>query len=145
MKEVCDLDREQANFAWCFDCVPEENSLLLGFAEVEVEVPALDLVLAEPNALLGEPVHGRFGPEFPIRFDLLDTMSLSASLARCDVRAPAGNRNGLRSRVKAGTQSLRGDTDARQITRAFVVPRRAADYIALAVERSVLADSLEKA
>jgi hypothetical protein len=74
MKEVCDLDREQANFAWCFDCVPEENSLLLGFAEVEVEVPALDLVLAEPNALLGEPVHGRFGPEFPIRFDLLDTM-----------------------------------------------------------------------
>jgi hypothetical protein len=61
MKEVCDLDREQANFAWCFDCVPEENSLLLGFAEVEVEVPALDLVLAEPNALLGEPVHGASG------------------------------------------------------------------------------------
>jgi mannose-6-phosphate isomerase class I len=74
MKEVCDLDREQANFAWCFDCVPEENSLLLGFGDVQVEVPALDLVLAEPNALLGEPVHGRFGPEFPIRFDLLDTM-----------------------------------------------------------------------
>ncbi len=75
MKEVCDLDREQANFAWCFDCVPEENSLLLGFGEVRVEVPALDLVLAEPSALLGEPVYGRFGPEFPIRFDLLDTMS----------------------------------------------------------------------
>ncbi len=74
MKEVCDLDREQANFAWCFDCVPEENSLFLRFDDVEVEVPALDLVLAEPNALLGEPVHGRFGPEFPIRFDLLDTM-----------------------------------------------------------------------
>jgi mannose-6-phosphate isomerase class I len=74
MKEVCDLDREQANFAWCFDCVPEENSLLLRFGEVQVEVPALDLVLAQPSALLGEPVHGRFGPEFPIRFDLLDTM-----------------------------------------------------------------------
>jgi hypothetical protein len=32
LKEVCDLDRSQPNFAWGFDCVPEENSLLLGFA-----------------------------------------------------------------------------------------------------------------
>lgn len=31
MKEICDLDRETPNFAWCFDCVPEENSLYLGF------------------------------------------------------------------------------------------------------------------
>jgi mannose-6-phosphate isomerase class I len=74
MKEVCDLDREQANFAWCFDCVPEENSLRLQFGAVQVEIPAIDLVFAEPVALLGESVHGRFGPEFPIRFDLLDTM-----------------------------------------------------------------------
>ena len=29
MKEVCDLDRERENFGWCFDCVPEENSLYL--------------------------------------------------------------------------------------------------------------------
>ena len=74
MKEVCDLDRGQANFAWCFDCVPEENSLRLQFGDVTVEVPAVDLVFAEPVALLGEPVYGRFGPEFPIRFDFLDTM-----------------------------------------------------------------------
>jgi mannose-6-phosphate isomerase class I len=74
MKEVCDLDREQANFAWCFDCVPEENSLLLQFGTVRVEVPAIDLVFAEAVALLGEPVYGRFGAEFPIRFDFLDTM-----------------------------------------------------------------------
>src|SRR5882724_10099977 len=74
MKEVCDLDRTQANFAWCFDCVPEENSLLLQFGDVRIEVPALDLVLSQPRALLGEPVYGRFGAEFPIRFDLLDTM-----------------------------------------------------------------------
>jgi hypothetical protein len=74
MKEVCNLDRQQPNFAWCFDCVPEENSLLLKFGDVRVEVPALDLVLAESRALLGEPVYDRFGPEFPIRFDFLDTM-----------------------------------------------------------------------
>src|SRR5467141_3050664 len=26
MKEVCDLPQDVSNFAWCFDCVPEENS-----------------------------------------------------------------------------------------------------------------------
>jgi len=74
MKEVCNLDQTQANFAWCFDCVPEENSLRLRFGAIEIEVPAIDLVFAEPKALLGEPVYGRFGAEFPIRFDMLDTM-----------------------------------------------------------------------
>jgi len=62
------------NHAWCFDCVPEENSLLLGFGEERVEIPALDLVLAHPRELLGESVVARFGAEFPIRFDFLDTV-----------------------------------------------------------------------
>ena len=74
MKEVCDLDRSISNFGWCFDCVPEENSLLLGFGGVAFEIPASDLVFYQPRALLGEEVHARFGDEFPIRFDLLDTM-----------------------------------------------------------------------
>ncbi len=74
MKEVCDLDRSATNFGWCFDCVPEENSLLLGFGEVRFEIPALDLVFDQPRALLGDEVHARFGDEFPIRFDFLDTM-----------------------------------------------------------------------
>jgi mannose-6-phosphate isomerase class I len=74
MKEVCDLDRSTPNFGWCFDCVPEENSLLLGLGGVRFEIPSLDLVFAQPRALLGEEVHARFGDEFPIRFDLLDTI-----------------------------------------------------------------------
>jgi mannose-6-phosphate isomerase class I len=74
MKEVCDLPREAPNYAWCFDCVPEENSLLLGFGGSRVEVPAVDLVFRHPRPLLGEAVHARFGDEFPIRFDFLDTM-----------------------------------------------------------------------
>src|ERR1019366_4961954 len=74
MKEVCDLDRSSPNFGWCFDCVPEENSLLLRLGSVEIELPSMDLVFDQPRRLLGEAVHARFGDEFPIRFDFLDTM-----------------------------------------------------------------------
>jgi hypothetical protein len=74
MKKVCDLPREAENYAWCFDCVPEENSLLLGFGDVKVEVPSINLIFQHPHELLGEAVHARFGTEFPIRFDFLDTM-----------------------------------------------------------------------
>lgn len=74
MKEVCDLDRETANFGWCFDCVPEENSLMLEVEGEKVEFPAVDLVLMHAQQLLGIPVWGRFGKDFPIRFDFLDTM-----------------------------------------------------------------------
>lgn len=74
MKEVCDLDRSQVNYAWCFDCVPEENSLLLDFDGTVVEIPSINVVFFQPDKLLGENVHARFGAEFPIRFDFLDTM-----------------------------------------------------------------------
>ena len=74
IRTVCDLDAETINYGWCFDCVPEENSLLLGFGENRFEVPSTDLVFTQPSALLGDEVFGRFGDEFPIRFDFLDTM-----------------------------------------------------------------------
>jgi len=74
MKEVCDLDRSARNYGWCFDCVPEENSLMLDFGGAPFEIPSIDLVFYQPRALLGEAVHARFGDEFPIRFDFLDTM-----------------------------------------------------------------------
>ncbi|MEM7787098.1 MAG: class I mannose-6-phosphate isomerase [Bacteroidota bacterium] len=82
MREVCGLDaRDEAegrerppNYAWCFNAVPEENSLRLQFGEVVVETPSINVVFAEPDALLGADVRARFGEEFPIRFDFLDTM-----------------------------------------------------------------------
>lgn len=74
MKQQFDLDPSAANYAWCFDCVPEENSLFLRFGAVRIEIPSQDLVLLQPRPLLGEKVHARFGAEFPIRFDFLDTM-----------------------------------------------------------------------
>lgn len=74
MKEVCDLDRDKTNFGWCFDCVPEENSLYFEVNGLLFELPANDLVLLKSGELLGEPVEARFGKDFPIRFDFLDTI-----------------------------------------------------------------------
>lgn len=74
MRENFGLPDGPPNYAWSFDGVPEENSLQFRFGNVTMEVPAMDLVLFCPRPLLGERVHARFGAEFPIRFDLLDTM-----------------------------------------------------------------------
>ena len=74
MKAAFDLDPAARNYGWCFDCVPEENSLVLGFGAERFQLPALDLVIAQPQRLLGDAVVQRFGAEFPIRFDFLDTM-----------------------------------------------------------------------
>ncbi|MEH7501532.1 class I mannose-6-phosphate isomerase [Neobacillus drentensis] len=74
MKKVCNLDRDQENFAWSFDGVPEENSLYLRYNDVKIEVPSINLVFRHPVELLGDKVHARFGTEFPIRFDFLDTV-----------------------------------------------------------------------
>lgn len=74
MKEVCDLDPNMKNYAWSFDGVPEENSIYLNFNGVNIEVPSINVVFFEPINLLGHRVHARFGTEFPIRFDFLDTM-----------------------------------------------------------------------
>ena len=74
MKDVCGLGPEADNYAWSFDGVPEENSLYLRIGDVRIEVPAQDLVLWRPVELLGMRNYCRFGAEFPIRFDFLDTM-----------------------------------------------------------------------
>lgn len=74
MKEVCKLDPKEKNYAWSFDGVPEENSLRFKFNNVVVETPAMNLVKYCPVDLLGNKIYERFGAEFPIRFDFLDTM-----------------------------------------------------------------------
>lgn len=73
MKEHCGLDPDVENYAWCFNCVPEENSLLLKFGEAILEIPSINLVFQDARSLLGDDVYARFGEEFPIRFDYLDT------------------------------------------------------------------------
>jgi mannose-6-phosphate isomerase class I len=74
MRRHFDLPKDAPNFAWCFDCVPEENSVRFGFGSKVVEAPSLALVHERPDELLGDEIVKRFGAEFPIRFDFLDTV-----------------------------------------------------------------------
>ena len=74
MKKVCGLDPEMDNYAWSFDGVPEENSICFDFDGTVLEMPAMNLILRHPKELLGKKVYARFGAEFPIRFDFLDTI-----------------------------------------------------------------------
>lgn len=74
MRERFDLPDNGENYGWAFDGVPEENSLYLTFGNVRIEIPAMDLMLLYPKEILGDRNFSRFGAEFPIRFDYLDTM-----------------------------------------------------------------------
>lgn len=75
MKKVCNLDGNMDNYAWCFNCVPEENSILFEFDNGDiVELPSINVVFFHPIELLGKKVYKYFGDEFPIRFDFLDTI-----------------------------------------------------------------------
>ena len=74
MKKKFDLDPIAPNYAWGFNCVPEENSLLLDFDGVKFEMPSINVTYFKPKELLGGKVREIFGDEFPIRFDFLDTI-----------------------------------------------------------------------
>jgi mannose-6-phosphate isomerase class I len=74
LEEKIGLEPRENPYAWGFDGVPEENSLYFQYGDVRVELPSINAVFFEPKALLGEQVYARFGAEFPIRFDFLDTV-----------------------------------------------------------------------
>ena len=74
MKGVCGLDPEKQNYGWCFDCVPEENSLFFKVNGELFEMASNNLIFNQTKAVLGGPVQSRFGADFPIRFDFLDTI-----------------------------------------------------------------------
>jgi mannose-6-phosphate isomerase class I len=74
MRKQFNLENNAPNYAWGFNCVPEENSLLLDFDGVIFEIPSINIVFFRPDELLGVSVRERFGEEFPIRFDFLDTI-----------------------------------------------------------------------
>jgi mannose-6-phosphate isomerase class I len=70
LRGMIGIETDAPNLAWSYELITPEAGLLLDGLEV-----AFDLLLAqEADAVVGRDVAARFGGEFPIRFDYLDTL-----------------------------------------------------------------------
>jgi len=75
LREVCDIDDDETpNFAWGYNLLFQENEVNLTFGNIRVNVSGYTLSLKYPRELIGEKGYSRFGAEYPMRYDFLDTM-----------------------------------------------------------------------
>jgi len=75
MKEVLDLeDKTRSNYAWGYNLLFPENSVSLNFNGMLISIPGYTVCRKYPKELIGEKGYARFGCEYPIRYDFLDTM-----------------------------------------------------------------------
>ncbi len=71
-QNIAGLNKDEINYAWSFELITPENGIVMEGNSYLMEVSFDFLLFSDNKKLLGKAAE-RFGVEFPIRFDFLDT------------------------------------------------------------------------
>ncbi len=86
------LSREEVNYAWSFELIAPENGIVFESDDLLLEMAFDWLMQWESKAIMGIDAH-RFGEEFPIRFDFLDTFGGGNLSIQCHPSLPYIQKN----------------------------------------------------